>query len=76
MMIHDSFAVPCESSWDLFSIVRETFKEQYSDFCLYTMIYDATLEQLSDTSPIDNLQIPTKGHLDLNGIAESDFCFA
>lgn len=76
MLIHDSFAVPCESSWDLFSIVRETFKEQYSGFCLYSMIYDATLAQLSDTSPLDDLALPNKGHLDLLVIAESDFCFA
>jgi len=40
------------------------------------MIYDATLAQLSDTSPLDDLALPNKGHLDLLVIAESDFCFA
>ena len=76
MMIHDSFAVPCKSSWDLFNIVRETFIDQYDSYCLYQSIYDSTLQQLSDTRVLDSLLQPDKGDLDLNGIANSDFCFA
>ena len=76
MMIHDSFAVPCEHSWDLFNIVRETFIAQYDDYCLYEAIWKSTMQQLSDTSEIEELPRPAKGDLDLARIADSDFCFA
>ena len=76
MMIHDSFAVPAESTWDLFGIVRETFREQYSGFCLYESIYNSTMQQLSDISAIESLKLPPKGALDLDAIADSDYCFA
>ena len=76
MMIHDSFAVPCEHAWDLFRIVRETFINQYDDYCLYEAIWEATIQQLSDTSEIEALPRPSKGDLDLAKIADSDFCFA
>ena len=76
MMIHDSFAVTASASWNLFNTVRETFHAQYTDFCLYDLIYQSTMQQLSDTSSIDDLKLPPKGDLQLDEVLNSDYCFA
>ena len=76
MMIHDSFAVLPAFTPDLFDIVRETFINQYDDYCMYEAIYKSTQQQLSNPDAIKDLQIPQKGSLDLTLVSESDYCFA
>ena len=78
MMIHDSFAVLCDHSWELFSTVRETFIEQYTDRCIYSDILGSVSKRVNgdNLEKLREFELPPKGHLDLSVIRKSDYCFA
>jgi len=61
----------------MFDTVRETFVNQYENYCLYTDVLNQVKKQLSDEGikKLD-VEIPEKGNLDLRAIMESDYCFS
>lgn len=80
MMIHDSFAVQNEFSWDLFHTVRDTFVKQYENHCMYSNLKSSCLNKLNPDGPsfenISKLNIPNIGDLDINSVRKSDYCFS
>ena len=80
-MIHDSFSVSGDTR-DLFDGVRETFVDQYSGDCLLGRLEEEVRQRLDDpeTPFLDQEGVehkrPSKGTLDINGVLESEFCFA
>ena len=76
-MIHDSFGCLPNQCNKMFDTVRETFVNQYENYCLYTDVLNQVKKQLSDEGikKLD-VEIPEKGNLDLRAIMESDYCFS
>ena len=75
-LIHDSFATVPTDTWKMFDVVRHSFIAMYKDWCLYQDMYGYVHQMLADPSKISELQIPEKGSLDLELVAESMYCFA
>ena len=76
MVIHDSFAVGVENTWELFDTVRATFIDQYQGVCLYDDFLKTAEADLADPEETDLQPIPEKGTLNLLSVMESDYCFS
>ena len=76
-LIHDSFASMPNDTPIIYAAVRETFVEMYDGRCVYTDLLVEVRQQLSvrgrDTLEI---KVPEKGTLNLQGVLESEYCFA
>ncbi|MDC0134506.1 hypothetical protein OAI36_00465 [Alphaproteobacteria bacterium] len=74
-LIHDSFATTPADTQKLYEIIRKSFIEIYSDYCLYQSVLDYNIDQFTDLSKVELPSIPTKGKLVLQDIKDSRYCF-
>ena len=75
-LIHDSFATTAADTQKLYKIIRSSFVELYSDFCLYQSVLDHNIDQFTNLSKVELPSIPKKGNLVLEDIKDSRYCFA
>lgn len=75
-LIHDSFATTAADTQKLYKIIRSSFVELYSDFCLYQSVLDYNIDQFTNLSKVELPSIPKKGNLVLEDIKDSRYCFA
>ena len=66
-MIHDSFGCHAADAGRFFNIIREQFIELYSI---------EVAEMLNDELSGGDIELPTMGDLDLNGVIDTDYSFA
>ena len=66
-MIHDSFGCHAADAGRFFNIIREQFIELYS-----IEVAKMLNEELSG----GDIELPTMGDLDLNGVIDTDYSFA
>ena len=75
-LIHDSFATTAADTQKLYKIIRSSFVELYTDFCLYQSVLDHNIDQFTNLSKVELPSIPKKGNLVLEDIKDSRYCFA
>lgn len=76
MMIHDSFGTDAAHAASLYKTIREEFIGLYKDQNHLQNFLDSVM-YLVDDENIDKIpEIPSFGKLDLDLVAQSDFCFA
>ncbi len=75
-LIHDSFATTAADTQKLYKIIRSSFVELYTDFCLYQSVLDHNINQFTNLSKVELPSIPKKGNLVLEDIKDSRYCFA
>jgi DNA-directed RNA polymerase len=66
-MIHDSFGCHAADAGRFFNIIREQFIELYSI---------EVAKMLNDELSGGDIELPTMGNLDLNGVIDTDYSFA
>ena len=75
-MIHDSFATQAADTSVMYTCIRESFVDLYQDgTCVFEEFEQNIRDQLLDAHA-DLDPIPRKGHLDINGVLESEYCFS
>lgn len=75
-LIHDSFATTAADTQKLYKIIRSSFVELYTDFCLYQSVLNHNIDQFTNLSKVELPSIPKKGNLVLEDIKDSRYCFA
>lgn len=75
-MIHDSFGTCPGNAGVMFRVVRETMVEIYSTRDVIREFYETFCDSLTEDALEKIPELPPKGHLDLNGILDSKYCFA
>ena len=75
-MIHDSFGTCAGDTEVLFRVVREAFVEMYEEVDVLSQFRDEISERLPDEAKEKLPELPSKGELSLDAVAESRYCFA
>mgnify|MGYP000604445989 CR=1 FL=1 len=75
-LIHDSFGVLPNKTERFFMIIREAFKELYSDTDVFQELYDNFSRQLPPEKRLEMKELPIKGNLDRSDILKSLYAFA
>jgi len=80
MVVHDCFATTIDNVELMSACVRTTFRDLYTDYCLYTDVLEQTIAQLDDPENADLPPVPSKGSedglLDLEEVIGSDYAFS
>jgi DNA-directed RNA polymerase len=74
MMIHDSFGTDCAHAGDLYKTIRSQFIGLYKDQNHLQTFMEQVAYLIPDDEEVND--IPSFGKLNLDDVAESDFCFA
>jgi DNA-directed RNA polymerase len=76
-LIHDAFATVPNDVEYMYTSVRESFINLYKDYCLFSDVASQASKQLTDAGQLKllNLEIPTKGDLDLMAVKDAQYCF-
>ena len=74
LMIHDSFGTDAAHAGSLYKTIREEFIDLYKDQNHLQSFLDSVSYLIDDLSEVPD--IPKFGKLDLDLVAQSDFCFA
>ena len=76
-LIHDAFATVPNDVEYMYTAVRESFINLYKDYCLFSDVASQASKQLTDAGQLKllNLEIPTKGDLDLMAVKDAQYCF-
>jgi DNA-directed RNA polymerase len=75
-LIHDSFGTLPSRTQSLFTYIRVAFVELYSTHDVLDEFRGQVLKQLASERIEDLPPVPAKGHLDLNSVLQSKYCFA
>ena len=73
--IHDSFGTELEDCDILFTTVRQSFVQLYTEYEPLELLKESIKLIVDDEDEIDNIAEPVKGQLDLNNVLESSYCF-
>ena len=76
MMIHDSFGTDCAHAGELYKTIRQQFIGLYKNQNHLQNFLDNVMYLISDEDLDKIPEIPAFGKLDLDLVAQSDFCFA
>lgn len=76
MMIHDSFGTDCAHAGLLYKVIRQEFIGLYKDQNHLANFLESVKYLLDDEALSEVPEIPAFGKLDLDLVAQSDFCFA
>lgn len=72
-VVHDSFSTTIGNAKVMSYCIRKSFRDLYTDYCLYTDVLNQTIARLDDPDNADLDPIPAKGNLDLDLVLESDY---
>ena len=75
-VIHDSFGCSASDTDEMFVAVRETFIAIYEDWDFFTEFDRQARSRLADSKNTNLSPVPTQSDLDLNLVADSDYCFS
>lgn len=76
MMIHDSFGTDCAHAGELYKTIRQEFIGLYKGKNHLKDFLDSVIYLIADEDKDDIPPLPSFGNLDLDVVANSDFCFA
>ena len=75
-VIHDSFGCSASDTDEMFVAVRETFIAIYKDWDFFSEFDKQARLRLADPSDPNLSPVPSQSDLDLNLVADSDYCFS